>query len=171
MDKVLQDMMQQRKKQAAEREARKQGSARSPRTPSSPARARVGSPASSPRTPPAASRARDPITTTPLRAPIDTMPQGLSPLAASRDQDKLQGGVNKADIPLTSEALTTSAAVSNSQNTAVPVSAGSQSSVFSQSLPTSVLQENSEHSNTAEAVKTTSDSVKLNEKLENMDTT
>ncbi|KAH3887488.1 uncharacterized protein LOC127844044 isoform X2 [Dreissena polymorpha] len=85
MDKVLKDMMQQRKQQAAERDARKQaastatGGAKSPRTNSgSPGRARIGSPAGSPRTPPSAGVNRmspvrlpgDPITTTPLRAPL-----------------------------------------------------------------------------------------------------
>lgn len=85
MDKVLKDMMQQRKQQAAERDARKQqaasaatGGAKSPRTPAgSPGRARIGSPAGSPRTPPSAGVNRmspvrlpgDPISTTTLRAP------------------------------------------------------------------------------------------------------
>lgn len=78
MDKILKDMMQQRKLQAAEREARKLAGNKSPRTPASPGRARIGSPAGSPRTPNRQSPVRvgsapnDPVTTTPLRAPLHT---------------------------------------------------------------------------------------------------
>lgn len=78
MDKILKDMMQQRKLQAAEREARKLAGNKSPRTPASPGRARIGSPAGSPRTPNRQSPVRigagpnDPISSTPVRAPLDT---------------------------------------------------------------------------------------------------
>ncbi|XP_053390825.1 uncharacterized protein LOC123534050 [Mercenaria mercenaria] len=78
MDKILKDMMQQRKLQAAEREARKLAGNKSPRTPASPGRARISSPAGSPRTPNRQSPVRiganppDPITTTPVRPPTDT---------------------------------------------------------------------------------------------------
>ena len=80
MDKVLKDMMYQRKLQAAEKEARKLALARSPRAPGSPSRARLGSPAGSPRTPPVyGARTQSPVrapgpteglATTPLRAPV-----------------------------------------------------------------------------------------------------
>ncbi|XP_060605428.1 uncharacterized protein LOC132757945 [Ruditapes philippinarum] len=78
MDKILKDMMQQRKLQAAEREARKLAGNKSPRTPASPGRARIGSPAGSPRTPNRQSPVRigagqsDQITTTPVRPPSET---------------------------------------------------------------------------------------------------
>ena len=78
MDKILKDMMQQRKLQAAEREARRLAGNKSPRTPASPGRARIGSPAGSPRTPNRQSPVRigaapsDQITTTPVRPPSDT---------------------------------------------------------------------------------------------------
>jgi len=83
-------MMQQRKLQAAEREARKQAGnsgTKSPRTPGSPRGARIGSPAGSPRTPPSSANRQSPVRppgsgmdgihTTPLRAPLDSYP-GIS---------------------------------------------------------------------------------------------
>ena len=73
MEKVLKDMMYQRKVQAAEREARKLALAKSPRAPGSPGRARIGSPAGSPRTPPSANF-------TPNRqSPVRMMGQDFTP--------------------------------------------------------------------------------------------
>lgn len=102
MDKILKDMMQQRKLQAAEREARKLASgSKSPRTPASPGRARVGSPAGSPRTPNRQSPVRigaapgDPIGTTPLRPPLESvtssrLPKSDTSLTANNTQQTIE---------------------------------------------------------------------------------
>lgn len=157
MSQVIKDMQQQRKQQAAEREARKLANARSPRTPGSPARARIGSPAGSPRTPPASSLNRhspvraagpvgDPITTTPLRAPLDShhLPSHLQDnekpsVHGAFKSDSLNYGHSKSPMSASSN---TSHGAMNYGNSKSPVSAGhnnaqaadnSQASLFSQS--------------------------------------
>lgn len=146
MTKVLKDMMEQRKVQAAEKEARKQAGQRSPRTPGSPARARIGSPAGSPRTPSAAGLNRqspvrapgpsDSVSTTPLRAPLE--PHGLQKNLA-KDSDKHLGipAMPKSDIPNlgpNSKPMPFSPVTpSNSQSQQSRIH--SQASLFSQSQP------------------------------------
>lgn len=150
MNKVLKDVMQQRKIQAAEKEARKQAGQRSPRTPGSPARARIGSPAGSPRTPPAVGLNRqspvraagpgDSISTTPHRAHLE--PHSLQKNLA-KDSDKHLGipTTPKSDLPNlgpNSKPLPFSPVTpSNSQNQHSQIH--TQASLFSQSQPKAQL--------------------------------
>lgn len=96
MDKVLKDMMYQRKLQAAEKEARKLTLTKSPRTPGSPGRARLGSPAGSPRTPIYGSSRQSPVrapgpseslTTTPVRGPGPSEGLATTPVRAPVSAD------------------------------------------------------------------------------------
>lgn len=140
MDKILKDMMQQRKLQAAEREARKQAAAaRSPRAPSSPGRARIASPAGSPRTPNRQSPVRlpvgpsDPISTTPVRGPTE-MPTGTrlqkpsEPNVASTSQTSQSAEFHSINsiTSLNTQVSVAGALVQTGTGTSVPSSAGNQ---------------------------------------------
>ncbi|KAL4238504.1 PAXIP1-associated glutamate-rich protein 1 [Mactra antiquata] len=118
MDKILKDIMQQRKLQAAEREAKKLAGAKSPRTPSSPSRARIGSPAGSPRTPNRQSPVRvgagfnDGITNTPSRIPTEVpMPTRIvkneqnSNISGMKPEEMNQTSLSTAQVTSSSEVL------------------------------------------------------------------
>ncbi|WAR03239.1 hypothetical protein MAR_009797, partial [Mya arenaria] len=148
------DMMQQRKLQAAEREARKQATAaKSPRNPSSPGRARIGSPAGSPRTPPAAgggSNRQSPVRfqgptdglqTTPLRPPQETQTTGmLKPSHSVNETSTASVGSPAVKTDMTTSAVPTNQPTFNNQTTLVSRTQGTdtvntQQSLFSQSQP------------------------------------
>ena len=171
MNKVIKDMMQQRKQQAAEKEARKLANVRSPRTPGSPARARIGSPAGSPRTPPASSLNRqspvraagpgDPIVTTPLRAPVDT-----SRHLQTHSQDN-----TAVPMSIKSDSINSKSPIQPHSNNSQE-GINTQASVFSQSQPKEEVGvpgasvQNSSNVSGSSAVNTPATSVKV----ESMDT-
>ncbi|XP_052800645.1 probable serine/threonine-protein kinase ndrC isoform X2 [Mya arenaria] len=197
MDKVLKDMMQQRKLQAAEREARKQATAaKSPRNPSSPGRARIGSPAGSPRTPPAAgggSNRQSPVRfqgptdglqTTPLRPPQETQTTGmLKPSHSVNETSTASVGSPAVKTDMTTSAVPTNQPTFNNQTTLVSRTQGTdtvntQQSLFSQSQPqeavaTPVTKESetvapvSQNTSTASPV---TDTIKTESVTEAMDT-
>lgn len=134
MDKVLKDMMHQRKLQAAEKEARKLHLAKSPRAPGSPARARMGSPAGSPRTPPFYSPNRlspvrmpgpnEGLVTTPVRAPVsaDTVVRPSISEAIKAASPGLEQPASKEESPraLTPKDVTPSVSVSETATVVTP---------------------------------------------------